>query len=657
MLSAVISTPVPWQVGLALPVTLLGVCLAGGRAIAAPVVAERPIAPSTETVRMPPAVTLDPASEPAKPTTLSPSTLTASSSEVGAPLPAIASVASLEPAATRLAEVIDPSMSQVTSVTQLSDVQPTDWAFQALQSLVEKYGCIAGYPDGTFRGQRAMTRYEFAAGLNACLDRVNELIAAATADMATKEDMATLQRLMEEFAAELAMMRGRVDNLEGRVVLLEGSQFSTTTKLQGLAFFNVTGATAGDDVRVEAGSLAGPREIRPAARYRDTHRPVVLRVADDPELTFSNLTWLSLVTSFTGKDLLVAQLAAGNGDSPANDFTSAGLYNTYGVPFTDQTAGPELTGSRNNVILREFFYEFPVSDNFRLVVGPRVNWYRYFDGNAFTFFLKGGSFNSISSTLTNTLDRGSGVVGLWKMSDQFSFHFGYLGENTEFLPSEFGFNTAASPRKGLFSGTNTLTAELTYSPSKNANIRLLYNRSTSDANVPIQDENGNITGFGIGGATGEPIYGVADDGFGGSLKPAYGNTFGISADWLITPRFGVFGRYSYGNVEIRPKDRNRDDGEINSQAFQIGLAFPDLGKPGALATLSFIMPFDVLAGRRFLAAGGGNGGTQYDLEAAYYLPLSGNIAIVPSLYWIFNPNNFDNNPTIFVGNLRTQFSF
>ncbi|UZQ55443.1 iron uptake porin [Trichothermofontia sichuanensis B231] len=621
--------PLLGRIWLTLPVTLLGVLLASSRTIAVPVETVDSIAPLTALA------------EPIQ------------------TLPAIASVASLEPAATSLDEQLMPAgMSQVTSVTQLSDVQPTDWAFQALQSLVEKYGCIVGYPDSTFRGQRAMTRYEFAAGLNACLDRVNELIAAATADMATKEDVATLQRLMEEFAAELAMVRGRVENLEGRVALLEGSQFSTTTKLQGLTFFNVTGATAGDDVRVEAGSLAGPREIRPAARYSDTNRPVVLRVKDDPEITFSNLTWLSLVTSFTGKDLLVTQLAAGNGDSPANYFTSAGLYNTYGVPFTDQTAGPELFGSRNDVILREFFYEFPVSDNFRLVVGPRVNWYRYFDGNAFTFFLTGaGSFNSIGSTLTNTLDRGSGVVGLWKLSNQFAFHFGYLGENTEFLPSAFGFNTSSNPRTGLFSGTNTLTAELTYSPSKNANIRLLYNRSTSDPNVPIQDENGNITGFGIGGATGEPIYGVADDGFGGSIRPAYGNTFGISADWLITPRFGVFGRYGYGNVEIRPKNRDRDGGDINSQAFQVGLAFPDLGKQGALATLSFAMPFDVLEGRRFLASGGGNGGTQYDLEAAYYLPLSANIAIVPSLYWIFNPNNFDNNPTIFVGNLRTQFSF
>ncbi len=87
------------------------------------------------------------------------------------------------------------ALARVTSVSQLSDVQPTDWAFQALQSLVERYGCIAGYPDGTYQGLRALTRYEFAAGLNACLDRVNELIATATAEVVNREDLATLQRL------------------------------------------------------------------------------------------------------------------------------------------------------------------------------------------------------------------------------------------------------------------------------------------------------------------------------------------------------------------------------------------------------------------------------------------------------------------------------
>src|SRR4028118_254028 len=109
---------------------------------------------------------------------------------------------SLEPAATNSETEESIELQQVTSVSQLSDVRPTDWAFQALQSLVERYGCIAGYPDRPFRGNRAMTRYEFAAGLNACLDKVSELIRAGTANLATKEDLAALQRLQEEFRSE-----------------------------------------------------------------------------------------------------------------------------------------------------------------------------------------------------------------------------------------------------------------------------------------------------------------------------------------------------------------------------------------------------------------------------------------------------------------------
>lgn len=129
----------------------------------------------------------------------------------------------------------------VSSVSQLSDVRPTDWAFTALQSLVERYGCIAGYPDRTFRGRQATSRYEFAAGLNACLDKINEIISAGLADKVSKEDLATLQKLQEEFAAELATLRGRVDALDAKTAKLEAQQFSTTTKLFGQAIFGLQG--------------------------------------------------------------------------------------------------------------------------------------------------------------------------------------------------------------------------------------------------------------------------------------------------------------------------------------------------------------------------------------------------------------------------------
>ena len=95
------------------------------------------------------------------------------------------------------------SADQITSVTQFSDVYPTDWAYQALANLAETYGCVAGFPDGTFLGNRAITRFEAASFLNFCLDRITEV---------TDE----LSRLLSEFDAELSILEG-VDGLEARV--------------------------------------------------------------------------------------------------------------------------------------------------------------------------------------------------------------------------------------------------------------------------------------------------------------------------------------------------------------------------------------------------------------------------------------------------------
>ncbi|MBC7970786.1 MAG: carbohydrate porin, partial [Verrucomicrobia bacterium] len=149
-------------------------------------------------------------------------------------------------------------VDQVTSVSQLTDVKPTDWAFQALQSLVERYGCIVGYPDKTYRGNRALTRYEFAAGLNACMDRINELIAAGTADLVKKEDLLALQKMQEEFAAELSTLRGRVGALEARTATLEKQQFSTTTKV-GTELITYLADAFGDNVDSRNNAAIGYR--------------------------------------------------------------------------------------------------------------------------------------------------------------------------------------------------------------------------------------------------------------------------------------------------------------------------------------------------------------------------------------------------------------
>ncbi|GAB4365210.1 MAG: iron uptake porin [Elainellaceae cyanobacterium] len=545
--------------------------------------------------------------------------------------------------ASELSQLLEPEsvVGQITSVSQLSDVQPTDWAYQAVESLVERYSCIVGYPDQTYRGDRSLTRYEFAAGLNACLDNIAELIASATENAVTDEDLATIQRLQAEFASELTTLREQVDTLTNRTATLEAQQFSTTTTLRGNVWFNLTQAFPTGEILAER-SLAVPNSaFAPPSRDADNRPTRVER--DQPQATGSYYTWLNLTTSFTGSDALVTQLVVGNSSSPANQLVSAGFFNSWGTPFLDQTGTP----TAGDVTIRELFYSFPVGEDIQIDIGPRLNYYRYFDGNQFTFFLTGTtSFNSTGSTLLNAIDRGTGVVFQWQIVDPLELTVAYLAENVEFLNPDI-FNTASDPTSGLFNSSNTISAQLEFRPTSNLNLRLIYARSSLKA----------YNGF-IGGAVGEPLpYGYADDGFGGTLRDSGADAFVANFDWLIDDWIGVFGRYSYGRIDINPANEDRSEGEIRVQSFQVGLGFPDLGKEGALGVVSFLVPHDYLEGRRFLLSGGGDGGTQYELEASYRYPINSNIALIPTFYTIWNPNNFDSNPTVFVGNMRMQFTF
>jgi|GEM_PF-1043320 len=152
-------------------------------------------------------------------------------------------------------------MSQLTNVNQLRDVQPTSWAYEALRSLVERYGCIVGYGDQTFRGNQSLTRWEFAAGLNACMNSLEKLIAE---NAISPEDIQKLKRLTEDFKNELAALGTRIDQLENRLVYLEDHQFSTTTKLFGVTTLYVAGASGDRTAASFVNTSAGTQQIRPS---------------------------------------------------------------------------------------------------------------------------------------------------------------------------------------------------------------------------------------------------------------------------------------------------------------------------------------------------------------------------------------------------------
>ena len=88
-----------------------------------------------------------------------------------------------------------------------SDVTADDWAYQAVSDLSAQ-GVVEGYPDGTFKGERNMTRYELA-----------QIVARLMAkeDQLNAQQQATLDKLAGEYADELANLGVRVSNLEKKV--------------------------------------------------------------------------------------------------------------------------------------------------------------------------------------------------------------------------------------------------------------------------------------------------------------------------------------------------------------------------------------------------------------------------------------------------------
>ena len=308
------------------------------------------------------------------------------------------------------------SADQVTSVTQFSDVYPTDWAYQALAGLVETYGCVAGYPNGTFRGNRAMTRYEAAALLNACLDRVTEV---------TDE----LRRLMAEFETELAILKGRVDGLEVKVGELEATQFSTTTKLKGKATF-----------------VIGALDSKAASDK-----------ATDDALTFSYDHILGLKTSFTGEDLLFARLRSSNMKNSDGDTVNA---------FAGGVRKLSMAGGTGDLVkIDRLYYKFPITDSLTAAVGPLARNTENLGMKPTAYTIKtlnflGGQFGTGNVYNKET----GGLVGLiWKQKvakgqPKFTAAVNYVADQGEAENSEAGMFTSDS--KG-----NT-TAQLGYGTKK-----------------------------------------------------------------------------------------------------------------------------------------------------------------------------------------------
>jgi hypothetical protein len=525
------------------------------------------------------------------------------------------------------------SLGQVTSVSQFSDVQPSDWAFKALQSLVERYRCVAGSPNGTFRGNRTLTRFEFAAALNACLDSINEILATATAEMVTKQDLGTLQRLQEEYSSELATIRGQVDALEARTGELEANQFSTTTKLSGEAIFSVSQAFG--DKQAVANSL---------------------NAKDNPDLdsnaTFSNRVRLSLNSSFTGTDQLQTRLNAINinPNSVGTGGTGTGM-TRLGYDGSTTTAN-----NNNSITIDKLNYSFNLSKAIRVKIdatGAELNE----NVDVFNPDFRSSGSGSLSrygrfSPIYRQAGDGAGITVNVKPSDKFTLSAAYFAT---------GKDTAADPisGKGLFDGNNTMFGQLAFKPNKAINLGLTYAHSYQNS----------TNGFNLFGSTGSA---VANNPFSNTISTALGggnlnataieaNHYGLEVSLQPSAKITLGGSAGYTTASTL---KAAAPASTETWYWTTTLGIKDFGKEGN--TLGFIFGQSpkiseaTVSGKSVLSTlktTGRESSNSYHAEGLYKIKLSDNILVTPGVLVIFNPENNDKNSTEYVGTLRTTFTF
>lgn len=104
-------------------------------------------------------------------------------------------------------EQVSSKQIQVLSVDELTDVQPTDWVFQGIQSLIERHGMPVAYPDKTFRGNRHITRGELAQWFQGFTNTIESPIGLQTGDLATQEDLAALQQSLKSLQKSVQALR------------------------------------------------------------------------------------------------------------------------------------------------------------------------------------------------------------------------------------------------------------------------------------------------------------------------------------------------------------------------------------------------------------------------------------------------------------------
>jgi hypothetical protein len=414
-------------------------------------------------------------------------------------------------------------------------------------------------------------------------------------------ELETLRRLIQEFEAELATLGARVDNLEGRVAFLEDNQFSTTTKLKGEVIFNLGGAFSDEDLRIDGEDADGDGDID---EFGDN-------------LTFSHRTRLNFDTSFMGEDRLRVRLQAGN------------------IPEFDEATGTEMArlgfgaATDNDIVIDDLIYEFPLGDKIMIAIG--ANDFDFNEiANLHNPYLESSGTGALNRfyrrnpfVFRNNAEQGVGANIIF--SDSLSLDVAYVTGESE----------SPADKDGVFNGDFTAIAQLNLALAETLDLGFAFGYSY----YPGEDVN-------LSGSTGSPR---AKEPFGEIATSAL--RFGIQGNWRVTPTINLVGWGGYIDAEAEAGAREGDDADL--WTWMASVSFLDLGKEGAIFSVAGGMPPKLTD----VDGGDEDDDTSFLIEAQYKYPITDNILITPGAYVILNPNHDDGNDDIWVGTIRTTFSF
>jgi Carbohydrate-selective porin, OprB family len=452
---------------------------------------------------------------------------------------------------------------------------------------------------------------------------------------ATKEDLATVKALQEEFKAELATLKGRVDGLEARTATLEAQQFSTTTKLSGEVIFQ--GAVSNNTTSIPSGTLGQ----LPAGTYAST----------GDNVTFLHRATLSLLTSFTGKDLLITSLQEGTYGIPGFGRTVDGGLAVSGY---GGTLAPALNQvSTGNVGLYYLGYRFPVFKDkgtvFITAVGGELSDFTDTLNPAFDsdgqgalsgFGIRNPIYRHISGKLGGAAS-GTGAGANFNVTDKLNLAVGYLAPSTLAALSAGSTDSAfAGDNNGLFGGDYSAIAQVTFKPSKNLGFGLTYVRSY---------QNSVLTQLGGGSGTFRANFPFLN-------TPTSANSVGFEFNWQPSTRVAVSGWFggtftqaesSNGTIVAKGNNATILNGAL-------AVSFPDLFRKGNMGGIIVGVEPQVVSNNSFI---GKDNNTNIHLEGLYRFKVNDNISITPGVIAVVNPEGNSANDTVIIGTVRTTFTF